>query len=715
MTLQKIGKFFILEKIGQGAMGEVYRAHDTTLNRFVAIKTIASNLASDPDLRKRFEREAQSAASLNHPNIVTVFDFGQEQNVVYMAMELLDGKDLRELIGTPAVASLDEKMRVMDQVCDGLAFAHTKGVIHRDLKPGNIHVTKSGQVKIVDFGLARLSGSDMTRSGMIMGTPHYMSPEQVRGEKVDTRSDIFSLGALCYELLSGHKPFQAETMHAVMFRVLQQPPEALVTWAPDLPPDLIAIVDRAMAKDPAERFQDGGEIRDALRALRNASTMYGTRPMSMPPGLSDRGDASAASRSNAPRVHGAVALDARPKSSPPSTARPIHSPTHVPSSTAVPASAPASASASDSGSMAAAGGKSGIVIAAVGALLAIAVVVGGILTFRTPAKPALDPNAAQKDALTQALADTKVELAEKSLDGKQYGDAVTYAEQALKFDPQNAGAKRVLEAAQKQLAELAAANAAAQQAIEAGDMDKAAKELARLMAIDPTHPAVVELTGKLNSRFRGQAEDARTSMARSRTAAEKAGASSQRVFGEAVGLSNQGESLFVKSEFAASTQKFLEARDTFDRAGKAAEASRATKAPTAAAATAAPSTPAVVVNTAPPTAPPTSAPTSAPIDEEPAIRRVVADYVRALVTEDIALYRSVKPNMSGDEQKALEETFRSIKSHEITISGQTVQVEGREATVRLSRQDKIDGKAFTTQQTLLLTKTAAGWTIRQLK
>ena len=271
------------------------------------------------------------------------------------------------------------------------------------------------------------------------------------------------------------------------------------------------------------------------------------------------------------------------------------------------------------------------------------------------------------------------------------------------------------QAAEKQLADLAAAEASARKAVEAGDMDAAAKELARLMAIDPTHPSVQELTGKLNSRFRGQAEDARTSMARSRAAAEKAGASSQRVFGEAVGLSNQGESLFHKSEFAASTQKFLEARDTFDRAGKAAETSRATKAPTAAAATAAPSTPAVVVNTAPPTAPPTSAPTAAPIDEEPAIKRVVADYVRALTTKDIALYRSVKPNLSADEQKNLEQSFRSIKSHEITISGTTVQVEGREATVRLSRQDKIDGKSFATQQTLLLTKTAAGWTIRQLK
>jgi serine/threonine protein kinase len=700
MSLQKIGKFFILEKIGQGAMGEVFRAHDTTLNRFVAIKTIAQNLAADPDLRKRFEREAQSAASLNHPNIVTVFDFGQEQNVVYMAMELLDGKDLRELIGTPAMSSLDDKLRVMDQVCDGLAFAHAKGVIHRDLKPGNIHITKSGQVKIVDFGLARLSGSDMTRSGMIMGTPHYMSPEQVRGEKVDARSDVFSLGALCYELFAGRKPFQAESMHAVMFRVLQQPPEPLAEIAPDVPAPLVAIIEKAMAKDPAERFQNASEMREAVHALRHTPTLYGaTRAMSIPP--TDAAEAGTVVGVDLPEVRGTAALAraVRPKSQPPSTARPVTSPTHVPEGTSPPT----------------AGGSSGAawVAAGVGVLLVAAIAIGAYLVFRAPDKPVADPNAPKVDALTQALADAQVQLAEKSLDGKQYNEAIRHAEQALKIDTQNSSAKRILAAAQKQLAEAAAADAAARKAIDAGDMEKAAQELARLLAIDPTHPSAAELSGKLDSRFRGQAEEARKTMARSRAAAEKGGAGSQRVFGEAVGLVQQAEALFGKGEFAGSTQKFLEARDSFDRAARAAEASRATRAPLTAAPTAAATTAAA---TQAPTVPPTAAPTSAPVDEEPAIRKLITEYERALETKDLGLLRTVKPNLSPAEQKGAEEAFRSIKTHEITLGNLTIQIEGREATVRASRQDRVDGKQFPArQQTFVLTKTGTGWAIRELK
>jgi tetratricopeptide (TPR) repeat protein len=619
-----------------------------------------------------------------------------------MAMELLDGKDLRELIGTPAVQSLDEKMRIIDQVCDGLAFAHEKGVTHRDLKPGNIHITKSGQVKIMDFGLARLAGSDMTRSGMIMGTPHYMSPEQVRGEKVDSRSDIFSLGALCYELLSGRKPFQADSMHAVMFRVLQDPGEPLAVAAPDLPPALVEIIEKAMAKDPVQRFQNAGEMRDAVRALRHSPTLYGTTgPIPRPD------QAATMMGTGALRTQGTAALasQARPKTAPPSTARPVVVSTHVPAQTAV----PAAGAGSSRGVWMILGGGAFLVVAAV-------VVVGAIFMLRTPAKPVVDPNAPKVDALTQALVDAQVQLAEKSLEGKQYSEAVQHAEQALKMDPQNRLARRTLDAAQKQLADLAAADAAARKAIEAGDMEKAAQELARLLAIDPTHPSVVELTGKLDSRFRGQAEEARKTMSRSRADAEKAGASALRPFGEAVALAQQGEGMFGRSEFAASAQKFLEARDTFDRAAKAARAKTVTpNAPTAAATTAA-TIAATAAATSAATAPPTAAPTAAPIDEEPAIRRLVADYKRVFENKDIGLYRTIRPSLPPAEQKGIEESFRNIKSHEVSINIVSIQVDGREAVVRLNRQDKIDGKAFdAVQQTLALTKTSAGWTIKALK
>src|SRR5437870_8718215 len=222
-----IGKYKILNRIGQGAMGEVFKAHDPFLNRMVAVKTISSSLGTESELRRRFLREAQSAARLNHPNIITVYDFGEEQGRIFMAMELLEGSDLKDLIGSHALPDLERKLDVMEQVCEGLAFAHSMEVVHRDLKPGNVHVQPSGQVKILDFGLARLGASEMTRTGMVMGTPHYMSPEQVRGEKADARSDVFALGCVMYELLTHKKPFDADTMHSVLFKVMQEEPPPL--------------------------------------------------------------------------------------------------------------------------------------------------------------------------------------------------------------------------------------------------------------------------------------------------------------------------------------------------------------------------------------------------------------------------------------------------------------------------------------------------------
>src|SRR2546422_4869318 len=249
MDFEKIGKYQIVGKIGHGAMGEVFKAHDPLLNRLIAVKTISGTAPAESDAHKRFLREAQSAARLNHPNIITVFDLGEEQGRVYMAMELLEGTDLREIINTHAVTDLSQKLDFMEQVCDGLAYAHAKQIVHRDLKPGNIHVQPSGQVKILDFGLARLGASEMTRTGMVMGTPHYMSPEQVRGEKADARSDVFSLGSMFYELLAGRKAFDGDSMHTVLFQVLQEEPEPIRNWV-DLPGILVEVLERALQKDP---------------------------------------------------------------------------------------------------------------------------------------------------------------------------------------------------------------------------------------------------------------------------------------------------------------------------------------------------------------------------------------------------------------------------------------------------------------------------------
>ncbi|HEU4886696.1 MAG TPA: protein kinase [Thermoanaerobaculia bacterium] len=264
-----IGKYRLLDRIGAGAMGEVYRAHDSVLDRQVALKVIT---AGDDDKRQRFRREAQSAARLTHPNIVVVHDFGEDSGRFFMAMELLEGHDLKRAITREPMLDLRARLTVMDQLCEAVTFAHGMNVVHRDLKPANIFLLPNGQVKIVDFGLARVGHSSMTGTGMILGTPNYMAPEQIKGHRVDARADIFSLGTVFYELLSGRKAFEADSLHSVLYRVLQHEPEPLRAISSVIPQSISDIVRRAMAKDPALRFQRVADMRDALRVARDGGS-----------------------------------------------------------------------------------------------------------------------------------------------------------------------------------------------------------------------------------------------------------------------------------------------------------------------------------------------------------------------------------------------------------------------------------------------------------
>ena len=265
MQLRQVGKYNVLQKIGTGAMGEVYRAHDPVLGRDVAIKVVLSKLSDDQLARQRFAREARAAAQLNHPNITTVYDFGDAHGQAYMAMELLEGHDLRELLARAELKQLEDKLSLMEQVLDGLAFAHKKGVVHRDMKPGNVRVLPNGTVKLMDFGLAR-SAQDAAASGVVLGTPYYMAPEQAHGDAANARSDVFSLGAMFYELLAGRKPFTGSTIPAVLFSVVHRDPEPLGKLVPELPTGVVAIVMRALAKRPEARYANAGDMLLALRS-----------------------------------------------------------------------------------------------------------------------------------------------------------------------------------------------------------------------------------------------------------------------------------------------------------------------------------------------------------------------------------------------------------------------------------------------------------------
>jgi serine/threonine protein kinase/WD40 repeat protein len=266
LPLHLIGKFEVVSLLGRGAMGAVYQARDPTLDRLVAIKTISPHLVRDPEAVQRFQREARAAARLQHPNVVTVYELGEADGTQYIAMELLDGTDLGTLMKGPAALPLADRLRYVTQACRGLDYAHKKGVVHRDVKPANVQVTRDGNLKIVDFGIARLGDTGLTQTGMVVGTPPYMAPEVLTGKRGDHRCDMWALGVILYELLSGRRPFDAPTFVTLAQKIVHDPLPPLDARALGVPPALVEVVARALAKKPTDRFTDLAEMLAALDA-----------------------------------------------------------------------------------------------------------------------------------------------------------------------------------------------------------------------------------------------------------------------------------------------------------------------------------------------------------------------------------------------------------------------------------------------------------------
>jgi serine/threonine-protein kinase len=265
-----LGRYRVLKELGRGAMGLVYLGKDPTIQRFVAIKTMRlDQIDGDEklqDFKSRFFREAESTGRLSHPNIVTIYDAGEEQGLGYIAMELIEGTSLKQWSRKPNLMPVNEVLLTVATVADALDYAHQQGVVHRDIKPANIMITKDRVVKVMDFGIAKMASSSKTQTNIVLGTPTYMSPEQISGKKVDGRSDIFSLGIVLFELLTGQLPFTADNLSAVLFSIAHHPHPAIQTLRPDLPLMVQEVVDRALQKELPHRYRRAEEFAIELRA-----------------------------------------------------------------------------------------------------------------------------------------------------------------------------------------------------------------------------------------------------------------------------------------------------------------------------------------------------------------------------------------------------------------------------------------------------------------
>ena len=711
MVGRTISHYRIVAPLGSGGMGAVYRAEDLHLGRAVALKFVHEDLAHDPVAVQRLRSEARAASALNHPNICTIYEIGEEDGHPFIAMELMTGLSLRDRLAGGRL-KVHQVVNVGLESADALDAAHAGGIIHRDVKPGNIFVTDRGHVKVLDFGLAKPArrfaaaavtgaASDLTASGVTLGTPSYMSPEQATGEELDGRTDLFSLGVVLYEISTGTHPFPGKTSAAILAAILTRAPVAPITLNPELPQRLQDIINNCLEKDRELRYQSAADLRADLKRLRRDLESGHSRAVS-PVTRSSSGSASTPAS----------------ESEPGPTVTPIPAPT--PTSTTAPPASPSEPAAPASGQATTPPPRPRArwwLMATAAALALVLLGTYALISLTRSSPPTAPVGSPEPTSSAAPLRENRLALARASLDAGNHRAALAYATEVLALEPTHAEASRIRDEAQRMIARFEAELARARQLTAAGNVPQAARALEQARAIDPTNPSLAEASAELTDRARRDQE-----------------AATRRDRGTATSGPPRSDAPGVPANAAPTTG-----------AAPSQEARQPAVPPPAATPPApAPSVPAAVPGPPPVATPPSSPPvvlppparpqpqppattphasdpaSAVPVDEDAAIRRVTATYARAIENKDIALFRSVKPNLTGEEERRLREGFRAVTSQEVAITIESIDRKGNRATVRLRRRDTIhaSGRDYTTegQQTVTLARGGDGtWVITDIR
>jgi eukaryotic-like serine/threonine-protein kinase len=744
MHVSTIGRYQIVERLGQGGMGVVYRAYDPQIERTVAIKVISTQLVDQPEHRERFFREARAAGRLTHRNIITIFDLGEDQGQPYIAMEYVEGQSLDVRLRKGEPLTLSQKVAILIELCDALAFAHGAGIVHRDMKPGNVMLTRSGGVRILDFGLARLVTSELTRSNIVVGTMSYMAPEQIRAEPVDHRVDVFSSGVLFYELLSGRKAFEADSFAATMYKVLQERPTPLTTIAPGVPTAVGAIVDRAIEKDRDRRYQsmdemlaDLEEVRAQLPAPAPVRLAEGddvrwagaaSRPPSGPPPEPETAPETPRVRvgrsvpAPAPRVLSARTSPVK------STARP---PGHATTADeAAVDSGPTLFATPSPGSSPEPRGSRLVPTVSAAALVVIAIAIVAYVLRPSGDRPPPDVTAAPAASQAPPVAGTPV------------GPANSPAPPAAAPAPQQEAAASISDSDELQ-------TESARALYRAGKFDEAARAAGRVLKKSPQNAEAQKLMAEVARYARRAAAEAMTALAAARARAEAADAPSlaNDAYARALRSEREARSLFAAGDYAKATSAAYTAQGLFEAAaGEAhgrAQARAAAEPPPARAPSPppaeeprrqtslpplatvpgpapAPGSPPAVAPAPPPTAPAPQVPERGTVDPQEAIRRTLEQYANALEARSVAALKRVWPGLRGAQERAIRDEFENARSISVTLESPRIQVSGDTATAVATRRyalSTLDGHDLRsdTRSVFQLRASDAGWVIESVQ